>query len=413
MKPEVHLWVLHHGLWGNPDHLTYLTEKITAKAADTGEAVEVMNIAANTGTFSYGGVDGCGAKAVHLVCERLADTHQPPVTHISFVGYSLGGLILRYAIGVLYAHGVFQLQDDTEETFPLIAASDLAFKRVIPVNFVTFASPHVGAVRETKSAFNSVFHSVGSVIIARSGAQMLLRDRSSFEKRRIVNVMADPDLPFWKGLKAFKRRALYGNLTNDFFVSHRTSTLVDVTPRLEPTQIKRLPQLHPEEYPSLVRIDELERANDIEIEEDTDDKKQATSARFRMAMIIFIPIGLTFLTFRRLFWSLLQVHEFSKVVISKKTTALNTNNLHNLGWLKTWRDKNGPSTTPTTPPIPDDGTWEYAFQQLNQLSWTRMHVRSEFRAHATIIRRAETSKGNEDVVPHYVDTVALFLKDLK
>ncbi|KAJ3224809.1 hypothetical protein HDU81_008333 [Chytriomyces hyalinus] len=412
MKPEVHLWVLHHGLWGNPDHLTYLTEKITAKAADVGESVEVMNIAANTGTFSYGGVDGCGAKAVHLVCERLADTHQPPVTHISFVGYSLGGLILRYAIGVLYAHGVFQLEGD--ENSPLITPTDLPFKQVIPVNFVTFASPHVGAVRETKSAFNTVFHSVGSVIIARSGAQMLLRDRSSFEKRRIVNVMADPRLPFWKGLKAFKRRALYGNLTNDFFVSHRTSTLVDVTPRLEPTQIKRLPQLHPETYPSLVRIDEIEGVNEIEIEDDTDDKKQVPSARFRMAMIIFIPIGLTFLTFRRLFWSLLQVHEFSKVVISKKPTPLNTANLHDLTWLNTWRDKNGPSSSSTSSTlIPDDGTWEYAFHQLNQLTWTRMHVRSEFRAHATIIRRAETSKGNEDVVPHYVDTVALFLKDLK
>eukprot|EP00955_Chlamydomonas_euryale_P049473 354264-Chlamydomonas_euryale.AAC.2 len=55
------------------------------------------------------------------------------VTKLSFIGYSLGGLISRYAVGILYARGW------------LAGGSGGG---VEPVNFVTVAAPHIGAYRQ-------------------------------------------------------------------------------------------------------------------------------------------------------------------------------------------------------------------------------------------------------------------------
>ncbi|KAI8608291.1 putative serine esterase-domain-containing protein, partial [Chytriomyces sp. MP71] len=154
-----HLWVLHHGLWGDETHLDYVIEHIQRKASERGERIEILNIAASRqGTWTYAGLDGCGAKVVHLVGRRVADCGRGAVCQVSFVGYSLGGLVLRYAIGVLFAQRAF-------------------FQRAKPRWFVTFASPHIGAVRRSsENAVLAALVPLGSVLVARTGAQVLLRD---------------------------------------------------------------------------------------------------------------------------------------------------------------------------------------------------------------------------------------------
>ena len=55
--------------------------------------------------------------------DRLArDGYQ--IKKLSMVGYSLGGLVARYAIGLLHHQGLF--------------------KKIEPVNFTTFVTPHLG-----------------------------------------------------------------------------------------------------------------------------------------------------------------------------------------------------------------------------------------------------------------------------
>jgi hypothetical protein len=51
------------------------------------------------------------------------------ITHVSFLGYSLGGVITRYAVGVLEHAGAFESG------------------RLIPVNFIAIASPHLGVFK--------------------------------------------------------------------------------------------------------------------------------------------------------------------------------------------------------------------------------------------------------------------------
>jgi hypothetical protein len=66
------------------------------------------------------------------------------VKKISFVAHSLGGLVARYAIGRLYEpnnrskFSAGKSRDDVEHSEGLIAGLE-------PMNFITFASPHLGS----------------------------------------------------------------------------------------------------------------------------------------------------------------------------------------------------------------------------------------------------------------------------
>ena len=72
----------------------------------------------------------------------------PEVRKISFVAHSLGGLVARYAVARLY------------EPFPKMESSGLSVKHSVqsleqpcedriaglePMNFITFATPHLGS----------------------------------------------------------------------------------------------------------------------------------------------------------------------------------------------------------------------------------------------------------------------------
>ena len=62
-------------------------------------------------------------KEIEDALEELGrDGHK--ITRFSIVGYSLGGLVARYVVGLLYHKGLFN--------------------KMSPVNFTTFASPHLG-----------------------------------------------------------------------------------------------------------------------------------------------------------------------------------------------------------------------------------------------------------------------------
>lgn len=85
---------------------------------------------------------------------------RPEVQKISFVAHSLGGLIARYAIGRLYEHSPEHRPIGIPKVagIPTIATTEehrndsvqsLACKARIaglePMNFVTFATPHLGS----------------------------------------------------------------------------------------------------------------------------------------------------------------------------------------------------------------------------------------------------------------------------
>ncbi|CAI7643208.1 unnamed protein product [Penicillium crustosum] len=205
-----HLCVLVHGLWGNPSHLDYVASALRDRYGSDG--LYILCPTANSGNYTYDGIELCGERVVHEIeetLESLAEKGQK-ITKISVVGYSLGGLIARYAIGLLNARGWLD--------------------KLEPMNFTTFATPHVGARAPLKGYMNKIFNALGSRTVSASGRQMWLIDSFRDTGRPLLSVLADPESIFITGLKKFQQRSVYANIVNDRSVLFYTSGLSKVDP---------------------------------------------------------------------------------------------------------------------------------------------------------------------------------------
>lgn len=93
-------------LWGNPEHLKYLANAICERYPD----LDVLVPKSNSGSFTYDGIELGGERVANEVETRLEELRKNGhiITKFSITGYSLGGLVARYAIGLLYHKGVFE-----------------------------------------------------------------------------------------------------------------------------------------------------------------------------------------------------------------------------------------------------------------------------------------------------------------
>jgi len=64
----------------------------------------------NAGNFTYDGIELGGERLCQEIEEeiRIMTSNEQRVTRLSFAGYSLGGLVARYAVGLLHARGTFR-----------------------------------------------------------------------------------------------------------------------------------------------------------------------------------------------------------------------------------------------------------------------------------------------------------------
>jgi hypothetical protein len=103
-----HLAVLVHGLWGNPLHLEVAARSLREKHPE--EALHILVAKRNSGSFTYDGIELGGERVCQEILEeveKLARAGQH-IKKLSLVGYSLGGLVARYAVGLLYSKGFFE-----------------------------------------------------------------------------------------------------------------------------------------------------------------------------------------------------------------------------------------------------------------------------------------------------------------
>ncbi|KAK6332673.1 hypothetical protein TWF730_004333 [Orbilia blumenaviensis] len=205
-----HLVVLVHGLWGNPSHMEFLAESLKSRYDDSQLIVHVA--ARNSGNHTYDGIELGGERLAAEIEDLLEDFADKGVIirKFSIVGYSLGGLVSRYVVGVLHAKGIF--------------------KKITPVNFTTFASPHLG-VRTPKLGFhNHIWNVVGARTLSASGRQLFTIDSFRDTKRPLLAILADKDLTFWKALSSFKNKVLYANIINDRSTTFFTSGISKFDP---------------------------------------------------------------------------------------------------------------------------------------------------------------------------------------
>jgi len=205
---SVHLLVLVHGMWGNPGHLAELNRIIleTQSTVSKSPSLHVLLAETNREDATYDGIDWGGERVAQEVAEELDKLQKSgkTVTRFSITGYSLGGLVSRYVVGILHQRGFFQ--------------------SISPVNFNTIATPHIGLLRYP-SIMSSLFSSLGPKLLSRTGEQFYCVDQWSTTGKPLLEVMADPARIFYQGLALFKHIRIYGNAIHDITVPYVTSAI--------------------------------------------------------------------------------------------------------------------------------------------------------------------------------------------
>lgn len=206
---STHLFVLIHGLWGSPNHMRTI-ERYIKESLPTTTDDEIATLKPASFRFwkTYDGLDLNSRKIITEIfyeIESLREKNGLTVTKISFIGYSLGGLLSRYVIGLLDELGFFD--------------------QVQPVFFSTFATPHVGVEFFRDNVFDNIANIVGPYLFGKSGGQLFLAD-----KERVLVKMADHKGKFYQGLAKFRTHTLLANVRNDRTVAFFTSFITPYSP---------------------------------------------------------------------------------------------------------------------------------------------------------------------------------------
>ncbi|XP_074571442.1 putative lipase YDR444W [Curcuma longa] len=258
-----------------PTHLVVMVNGIVGSAADWKYAakqfvkkhpVDIMVHCSesNHGTLTLHGVDVMGERLAKEIISVVAS--KPFLQKISFVGHSLGGLIARYAIGILYEKAVpnCSLEEHVAcEYHPVgVKSVDEKIKGKIaglePINFITFATPHLGSRLHKQIPFLHGSYKLEKMayrtcwIFRRSGKHLFLKDHDNGKLPLLVQMVNDcGDLRFMSALQSFKRRVAYSNVCFDFIVGRKTSSI-----RHEHELPKRQDFMINSRYPHIVHVEE-------------------------------------------------------------------------------------------------------------------------------------------------------------
>ncbi|WWC59357.1 uncharacterized protein I303_101909 [Kwoniella dejecticola CBS 10117] len=255
MTHKVHLVVLIHGLWGSPAHLLVAEEELekawagsktsqdisgpsedptittrltgvqsrsngsssrpTTKTKESvrqdGELV-IMIAGGMTSQLTYDGVDVCASRVAYEVDQKIKELQKDgkTVNKFSVMGYSLGGLVARYLVGLLHSR---------QPSF---------FDKHRPISFSTISTPHYG-IPKYNTLLSRVLSYLGARIMSRSGEQLYVADNYSDEDQRpLLEIMADPRSIFYQGLEKFERLEIYASAINDHSVPYPTATIEPV-----------------------------------------------------------------------------------------------------------------------------------------------------------------------------------------
>jgi len=198
--------------------LKYVSTSLRQKFPE--DQLEILVATRNAGSFTYDGVDTGGERVANEIEEKLEALKEDgcDIKKISVIGYSLGGLVSRFAIGLLYSKGVFD--------------------RIQPVNFTTFATPHLGVRTPLNGYHSHIWNVLGARTLSMSGRQLFGIDKFRDTGRSLLSVLADPDSIFIKGLAKFQYRSLYANVVNDRTVTYYTAGISQTDPFVRPDDIK-------------------------------------------------------------------------------------------------------------------------------------------------------------------------------
>lgn len=196
--PNHHLFVLVHGLQGQPGDLACLKEALLASSSRPSVHLSTCNTERTD--------DGVASGGLRLAEElRAVVAATPRATHLSVVGNSLGGLYARYALPLLH--------DDATSTVC----------GLVPATFLTTATPHLGVgAYGHLSLIPRPLQRASSLVLGKTVRELLLCDA----KPQLLLRMAT-EARYLRALACFQRRILYANAVNDALVSYETASVRD------------------------------------------------------------------------------------------------------------------------------------------------------------------------------------------
>ncbi|KAJ8492587.1 hypothetical protein OPV22_014308 [Ensete ventricosum] len=234
-RAPTHLVVMVNGIIGSAANWKYAAKQFVKSHP---EGVVVHRSECNYSTLTFDGVDVMGERLADEVISIVANN--PGLQKISFVGHSLGGLIARYAISLLYEKSIqkhsSEENGECEDHTLGTTCVDKNFKGKIaglePINFITFATPHLGSRLHKQIPILRGFYTLEKMachtcwILGRTGKHLFLKDKDNGKPPLLVQMVNDyGDLRFMSALQSFKRRVAYSNVCFDFIVGRKTSSI--------------------------------------------------------------------------------------------------------------------------------------------------------------------------------------------
>ncbi|KAM3251683.1 putative lipase [Capsicum annuum] len=220
-KPK-HLLVLVHGILASPSDWTYAQAELKKQL---GRNFVIYASSCNTLTKTFTGIDEAGkrlANEVMLVVKKRDHT----LKKISFLAHSLGGLIARYALALLYSNDHVMAAPSSSNNKGLIAGLQ-------PINLITLATPHLGVRGKKQLPFlfglpilEKLAAPIAPFLAGQTGSQLFLTDGKPNKPPLLLRMASDfDDGKFLAALGAFKCRVLYANVSYDHMVGWRTSSI--------------------------------------------------------------------------------------------------------------------------------------------------------------------------------------------
>ncbi|KAL5210423.1 hypothetical protein ABZP36_006046 [Zizania latifolia] len=260
-----HLVVTVNGIVGSAENWRYAAKHFIKRHP---EDVVVHCSGCNPAARTFDGVDVMGRRLAEEVVSVV--NSRPELRKISFVAHSLGGLIARYAIALLYKSSTPMDSQEEHEKHATDCSSNQPIDRgkiagLEPINFVTFATPHLGTrshkqiplFRGSYKLEKMAYRISG--IARRSGKHLFLKDNEDGKPPLLLQMVTDyADLHFMSALRSFKRHVVYSNVCNDFIVGWRTSSI-----RHQHELPKQQNFINDARYPHVVYV-EKPKAQDID-----------------------------------------------------------------------------------------------------------------------------------------------------